>query len=123
MRRRNVPKLAGSVGTVVMLLAAYLPSTIAFNSRYKKLEGQKLRRTLPSGDNDGFDFRSYQRKSFSRSRAMLISAGVPFEPNELLEKDWREVLGPRLDAMPEMAASRTAGPLLSGAYLADTLVL
>lgn len=62
-----------------------------------------------------------KRASFKSGRDLLIKKGVPFEPNVLLEANWREQIAPYIKQMPEMSEVHRAPEKLSGAHLADTL--
>jgi hypothetical protein len=62
-----------------------------------------------------------KRAAFSSGRDLLLKKGVPFEPNILLEENWREQIAPFTKQMPEMAQVRRASARLKGAQLADTL--
>lgn len=64
-----------------------------------------------------------QKKAFESGRALLFQRGVPFEPNDLLDKNWHKNLRPILDSMSEMHDVRRETDPLKGAYIADTLYL
>ncbi|GEM_PF-1412308 len=64
-----------------------------------------------------------KRRTFQSARRMLQHAQVPFEPEVLLEPNWREEVAPRLWLMPEMQTIRYETEPLAGVYLADTLYL
>ena len=42
------------------------------------------------------------RAAFGKSRAMLTDARVPFDPDELLDLNWRAKLAPAFASMPEL---------------------
>lgn len=67
--------------------------------------------------------REARREAFKTGRELLLAKGVPFDPDTLLEDNWRSKLGTSLRQMPEMQASRVGGNKLSGVQLADTLYL
>lgn len=80
----------------------------------------------PSGERQNVDpgaIREARLRTFSRTRALLLKYRVPFEPNLLLENDWRLRLGPVLDSIPEMQQDRVESGRLRGLYLANRLVL
>jgi hypothetical protein len=54
---------------------------------------------------------------------MLKAKGVPFDPNLLLQEDWRTLIEPALAQMPEMKTTIHAKDAMKGVYLADTLLL
>ncbi|MDX6531356.1 MAG: hypothetical protein QOH41_3646 [Blastocatellia bacterium] len=62
-------------------------------------------------------------ESFRSARDLLLKEQVPFEPNVLLGKRWREMLAGTLAKMPQMKTVRAESAFLSGAYLADRLYL
>ncbi len=62
-------------------------------------------------------------EAFKTGRDLLMARGVPFDPNMLLEDNWRSQLGTALRQMPEMQQGRMGGSKLSGVQLADTLYL
>jgi len=64
-----------------------------------------------------------KRQTFQSARQMLRQAQVPFEPDVLLESNWREKVAPQLWLMPEMQTVRYETEPLAGVYLADTLYL
>ncbi len=64
-----------------------------------------------------------KRAGFSSGRELLIRKGVPFDPDILLDDDWRERIEPFLSQMPQMSRVRQMSNRLSGAQLADTLYL
>ena len=63
------------------------------------------------------------RQDFAPGRAMLERKGVPFEPEALLDPDWRAKLGPTLRQIPEMNVTRRTGRKVKGVQMADTLYL
>lgn len=65
-----------------------------------------------------------RKKDFTRSRELLIKRGVPFDPNELLQRGWQEKLKEKLSRIPEMKTHREIkSERLNGLYMADTLSL
>ena len=64
-----------------------------------------------------------QRTNFAYARSLLQNK-VPFDPDLLLQQDWRTRLAWALDSMPELRAEREElSGKLKGVYLAGTLVL
>jgi hypothetical protein len=61
------------------------------------------------------------REEFAPGRALLQKRGVPFNPDELLEPNWRKKLAPVFDQMPELQTVRRVDKTLKGVQLADTL--
>lgn len=64
-----------------------------------------------------------QVMAFKSGRSLLREKGVPFEPNVLLDNNWREKLQNTLNTLPELQVVRREGNKLKGAQLADTLIL
>ena len=65
-----------------------------------------------------------RRAGFAYARDLLTKKGVPFDPDLLLQEDWRTRLAGTFDSMPEMRAEREElSGKLKGVYLAGTLVL
>jgi hypothetical protein len=65
-----------------------------------------------------------KREDYKVNRQMLLSRGVPFDPDTLLdEEQWRKQLEPILSGMPEMQESRRGAARLKGVHLAHTLYL
>jgi hypothetical protein len=69
------------------------------------------------------EVRERLRAQFGPAKKLLEKRGVPFDPETLLEPDWRERLAPAFDKMPEMQEERLGGARLKGVVLADTLYL
>lgn len=62
-------------------------------------------------------------KNFKAGRDLLLRKGVPFDPDELLDRGWQAKLSPKPAAMPEVQVSRRPGKRLKGVQLADILYL
>lgn len=70
------------------------------------------------------EYRERLRAQFKRGRELLLKKGVPFEPNDLLEPDFRKKLKPKLAQMREMQETRVVRQAqMKGVQLADTLYL
>jgi hypothetical protein len=70
------------------------------------------------------EYRERLRAQFKRGRELLLKKGVPFEPNDLLEPDFRKKLKPKFAQMGEMQETRVVKQAqLKGVQLADTLYL
>jgi hypothetical protein len=93
--------------------------TIALSLLVQPSRGQSQRDSR-SANNDRKELR---RQNFNSGRELLLKKGVPFEPNELLNDDWRIRLRAVLETMPEMHEIRREDGPLKGVYLADTLYL
>lgn len=124
MKRNAVLQLVGLVCTGVVLLASCLPFTTEASKLTPAAPSVRAPKCLGSaGRGDDPALKIARRERFSRSRSLLLAAGVPFEPNDLLEKNWRGRLASKFAAMPEMSRSRRLSPRLAGAYIGDTLFL
>src|SRR5688572_7741220 len=70
------------------------------------------------------DHRDRLRQQFKKGRELLLKKGVPFEPNDLLEPDFRKKLKPKFAEMREMQETRVIRQKqIKGVQLADTLYL
>lgn len=63
------------------------------------------------------------KKDFAPGRALLQKKGVGFEPDELLDPDWRKKLAPKLAQLPELYVTRQGAKRIKGVQLADVLYL
>lgn len=109
--------------SVIMLL---LFQTIVFSHTNLELKSDaKLNWQLneQSGKEDPMKLKAAMKRDFEPARRVLLSQGVPFEPDLLLEPNWQSALAPVFAQMPEMQISRYQGEPLSGVELADTLYL
>ena len=70
------------------------------------------------------EYRERLRAQFKRGRELLMKKGVPFEPNDLLETDFRKKLKQKFAQMREMQETRVVRQAqIKGVQLADTLYL
>jgi len=67
--------------------------------------------------------RQLKRESFKSASGLLIKHGVPFDPDILLEPNWKEKLAPALKVMPEFREFREGEQKMAGVHLAHTLLL
>jgi hypothetical protein len=67
--------------------------------------------------------RDQKRESFKSGRELLLKHGVGFDPDILLEPDWKDKLAPALSLMPEFREFREGEQKMEGVQLADTLLL
>ncbi len=63
------------------------------------------------------------RAAFRKGRELLVREGVPFDPDLLLDPQWKVRLKPILDEMPQLQLVRQGGRKLKGVQLAHTLYL
>ncbi len=64
-----------------------------------------------------------KRESFKSGRELLLAHRVPFDPDTLLDRDWKRKLEPAFAIMPEFQEVRQGGKKIEGVQLADTLYL
>lgn len=64
-----------------------------------------------------------KRKNFEKAQKLLTDAKVPFDPEILLEGEWRKTLRRTLDQMPELQTIKRGSDRLKGVQLAHTLYL
>src|ERR1044072_1226983 len=84
--------------TVLVLLSLAL--TFPFASNHAVATQQQQPSHNPSSKNKG-EQAAQTLKAFKPGREMLQRKGVPFDPDTLLDPDWKEKLGPVFDQMPE----------------------
>lgn len=60
---------------------------------------------------------------FRGLRQMLLNAGVPFEPNVLLEKNWRDHVRNHNGFLEGLSSKQIDGSFKGGTIIADTLIL
>src|SRR5438552_2045317 len=108
--------------SVVILL---LFQNIVFSYTKLELKPVLLNRQLSqqSGKEDLIKIKTAMKRDFEPARRMLLSQGVPFDPDLLLEPNWNSALAPVFAQMPEMQMSRYQSGPLGGVELADTLYL
>lgn len=64
-----------------------------------------------------------RRADFEKGRNLLIEKNVPFDPDLLLESNWREILKSTFNQMPELQQVRRGTNRLKGVEMAHTLYL
>ena len=65
-----------------------------------------------------------QKKAhFKSGRALLLQKNVPFDPDDLLKRGWKQKLRTTLDQMPELQVVQQGDNKLKGAQIAHTLYL
>ena len=64
-----------------------------------------------------------KRKNFEKARKLLEAKKVPFDPDVLLDQNWRKTLKRTLEQMPELHPVKRGGARLKGVQLAHTLYL
>jgi hypothetical protein len=119
------------VPCAALMLAAGLPVHINANDEtsaarknigVRQLGGQDVKPPLSHQQRE--EIKANQAPSFARSRDLLLAEGVPFEPNDLLDPLWPQVLAPQLATMPQMQRDMVVDSNhLRGVYIARTLTL
>ena len=94
-------------------------SVISRSAAQQRTNNLPLLPTQNSIQNEG----DQKRADFKSGRELLLSKGVPFDPDILLHDNWREEIAGSIRQMPEMARVRRAATMLKGVQLADTLYL
>lgn len=65
----------------------------------------------------------FGRETLALAFELLRTRGVPFDPELLIDRNWRSELAPALELMPEMRETlHVTGPM-NGVYLADIVLL
>jgi hypothetical protein len=64
-----------------------------------------------------------RKEKFAPARKMLLEKGVPFDPDILLDSDWRPKLDPSFTLGYEMQTSLRTSNKLEGVVIADKLIL
>ena len=62
-----------------------------------------------------------RRADFEKGRTLLIEKNVPFDPDILLESDWKQTLKPTFNQMRELNEVRRGTNHLKGVQMAHTL--
>jgi hypothetical protein len=129
MRRNRAHKFSALLTCHVLLLATWMPATLsASEGQRKRSELSYLSTTDRTNTAQRLqrkeETRIQRRAAFIKSRGLLSTEGVPFEPNDLLEPGWRQTLASKINQLPQMQSDRTiTSDRLSGVYMADTLYL
>lgn len=118
----------GTIACTLLLLVTCLPVTFNasdsdVNPRHRSLS--ELERTREMRYAQGMqELRIQQERSFSRTRDLLNRQGVPFDPDELLDLNWREKLSSDFERMPELQADLVVtASNIKGVYIANKLSL
>jgi hypothetical protein len=128
MRRYIVPNPWFSLACTMFLVATYLPVSFgksdtlvsSLSKKFPKLEQANSAVYTQRMQ----ELRVQQKRDFSRSRELLNQEGVPFDPDELLDLNWREKLSLKFAEMPQMQNDRiVTSKHLKGVYIANKLSL
>jgi hypothetical protein len=65
----------------------------------------------------------FGRDTLALAFELLRTRGVPFDPELLIDRDWRSELAPALELMPEMRETLHVTGRMNGVYIADTVLL
>jgi hypothetical protein len=108
----------------VALLLAWPGPGGSSTAPHPNASGEKLAQPAPPPPQiDRVDKSDRKREAFNSGRELLRRKGVPFDPDILLDGDWREKVRPFIGQMPDMALVKWGGRKLKGTQLADTLYL
>ncbi len=105
----KISQAIGGIITIMLMVVSLSPTTFKSVSANDSLQPQS---TVNS-----------RRESFKSGRELLRKHGVPFDPDQLLEPNWKVKLAPAFKSMPEFRETRVIGKQLEGIHLADTLYL
>ena len=128
MKRNIAIRCSSSLTCTLLLLVTCLPvsfsaSDTRISSRGKsllKLEQAKSAQYVQRMQ----ELRMQQKRDFARSRELLNQEDVPFDPDDLLDLNWREKLSLKFVEMPEMQNDRiVTSRHLKGVYIANKLSL
>lgn len=129
MRSRKTTRHGFSIITVLMLVMTYIPPGFSADDTAAKRYNKKSLSTpvqikSSSSIKPDQELKLQQRRDFTRSRELLSRKNVPFEPDDLLDADWREKLSLSFAQMPEMQRDRrVTSNRLAGVYIANKLSL
>src|SRR5215212_1404053 len=99
-----------------------LSLTLPFNSNHAVATQQQQR--SPNQSNETQLKRDARiLRDFTPAREMLQRKGVPFDPDTMLDPDWKEKLARQFDEMPELQTVREPGRRLKGVHMAGILYL
>jgi len=87
--------ISGVLLMLLLMAVSFSPRTVNSFSFNKPAEPE------PQG--------SSRRDSFRSGRNLLLRHGVPFDPDLLLEPNWKAKLGPAFKSMPEFRETRVVG--------------
>src|SRR5678815_5147837 len=99
--------------TVLVLLSLTL--TVPFTSNHAVATRQQPSHNQPKKNKSEQVAQTLQ--DFKPGREMLQRKGVPFDPDTLLDPDWKEKLARVFDQMPELQTVRQPGKRLKGVQM------
>jgi hypothetical protein len=108
--------------TIVPLVVYQVFGGLTLAPKRASAQGQAAAARPHSPQTPEADKQMQKRAAFKTGHDLLVNKRVPFDPDILLEDNWREQVGPYLKDMPEMSQARWVSKL-KGAQLADTLYL
>jgi hypothetical protein len=128
MKRNIAIRSSSSVTCTLLLLVGCLPVSFSASDTRISSHGKSLLK-LEQAESAQYlqrmrELRVEQKRAFARSRELLNQEGVPFDPDELLDLNWREKLSLKFAEMPEMQNDRiVTSRHLKGVYIANKLSL
>src|SRR5262249_41982984 len=106
--------------TLLVLLSLTL--TVPFNFNHAGATQQPQQSSKQSEESQSErDARTL--RDFKPGHDMLQRKGVPFDPDKLLDQNWKENLAREFDQMPELRTIRQPGKKLKGVQMAGILYL
>lgn len=107
-------------GTIVLFVG--IACLVIFDARISNIKSTSFAQINPVQKRSDVAL-DHAIRGFQKGRALMLKAGLPFEPNELLDyKNRRQVIA-KLDRLPEFKNSEVVGRTLEGVKIADTLYL
>ena len=128
MTSKLVLRYCSSIACTLFLLATCLPVTFSAPDMSVASHRKVLSELERAGEMQDMqqmqELRRQQRRAFTRSRALLNRERVPFDPDELLDLNWREKLSLKFVEMAEMQRDlHITSRRLKGVYIANKLLL
>lgn len=107
-------------------LAALLFAPLGFSIMVKSTFTPQQEIKTGSKEKTASEFNAYietRRKTFQPARQLLLDYGIQFDPDLLMDENWRELLESTFSRMPEMKKVIHGSGILKGVIIAHTLVL
>jgi hypothetical protein len=107
---------------LMMLLVVQMPVSLN-RPQTRPGETVKKQQGVTQTEDEVRQRETQRRESFKSGRELLRQRGVPFDPDTLLDSEWKEKLAPAFKQLPEMQQARRPGKKIKGLQIADTLYL
>jgi len=112
-----------ALGLGVLSLAASCFGEVRIGEKGPAKSSQRPARQFMGKEATSDEAKQRRRQWFASARSMLMTTGLPFDPNLLLELDYSRRLPESIRQAVTMRGTQTEGSHLSGVYMADTLLL